>query len=75
MTNPQEPNWQWRLAARCDIGCLARFKDYFDDEYQYGILTEVYTSQDKITLYFSNIRKVAFDHCEIQYNINQSLAD
>lgn len=75
MTNPQEPNWQWRLAARFDIGRLARFKDYFGDEYQYGILTEVYIGQDKTVIYFSDISKTGFDHCEVQYDINQSPHD
>jgi hypothetical protein len=80
MSKANGPNYQWRPAAKFDIGSVARFSDEYDDEYTYGILTEIYDvpvrDLDGEELryefsYISNVRGTGFDKCEIQYDANK----
>ena len=73
MSETNDPDYKWRPATKGDIGSVARFSDEYDDEYTYGILTEIYDEQNNEYefSYISNVRGTGFDKCEIQYDANK----
>lgn len=73
-----EPNWQWRIAAKFDIGSVARFGDsdsQFED-WTYGILKDVvkcpdYGWQYVIAEDYYNRDGEKFLYCQIQHDANK----
>jgi hypothetical protein len=81
MSEANDPDYKWRPATKGDIGSVARFGDFVEGPFSFGILNEVRKNDDDGELCyvcdftkqneFLHYQFIPYAMCQIQYDANK----